>query len=149
MGRRGEVYSTRIFTDEGRKTFFFNVKENRYRDSYLNIVESRKTDNGFKRSSLIVFDDDLEKFLTAFESSKGALAKRGESADIKISVGGGRREYLFRALLRGKRTSLQITEKREDATGSRRQSLVVSSGFLEIFSDSMKKAVSAMRNADS
>ena len=63
MGQRGELFSNRLFIDEGQKTFFFNVKENRFRDRYINIVESRKSERGFKRSSLVVFDDDVEKFL--------------------------------------------------------------------------------------
>jgi len=35
MGKRGEVFTTRLFIDEGRKTFFFNVKENRLMDRYI------------------------------------------------------------------------------------------------------------------
>ncbi len=146
MGRRGEVYSTRIFVDDGQKTFFFNVKENRYHDLYLNIVESRKTDRGFKRTSLVVFDDDIDKFMIVLERTMNAIRSRKGSPEETFTVGGGRREYLLRLPPRGK-PALQLTEKREDATGYRRESLIVPLNSFDIFLDGLGKAVSAMNNA--
>ena len=40
MGLRGEIYSSRA--SAGRRTYFYNVKENRNGDLFLNIVESKK-----------------------------------------------------------------------------------------------------------
>jgi hypothetical protein len=68
MGVRGEVFSSRAVS--GKRTYFFNVKENRHGDLFLNIVESKKhTENGFERHSLIVFQEDLEAFLQGFNQA--------------------------------------------------------------------------------
>jgi hypothetical protein len=39
MGVRGEIFSNRVILPN--RTYFFNVKENRMGDLYLNIVESK------------------------------------------------------------------------------------------------------------
>ena len=68
MGIRGEVYSAK--STAGKRTYFFNVKENRNGDLFLNIVESKKhSDSGFERHSVIVFQEDLEDFLAEFEKA--------------------------------------------------------------------------------
>ena len=65
MGTRGEVFSSRASSE--RRTYFFNVKENRSGDLYLNIVESKKRDETeFERHSVIVFQEDLENFMAEF-----------------------------------------------------------------------------------
>ena len=62
MGLRGEIFSSRAVTE--RRTYFFNVKENRHGDIFLNIVESKKnSETNFERHSLIVFNEDLDNFL--------------------------------------------------------------------------------------
>lgn len=144
MGQRGEVFSTRVYMDEGRKTFFFNVKENRFRDTYLNIVESRKTDSGFKRSSVVVFNEDLTKFLTILNKSADMIRSRKPTVQETLTVGAGRREYTFRTPPRGK-PALMITEERQDSTGSRRESIMVPAAGFEDFFDGLNKALSAMK----
>ena len=68
MGLRGEVFSSRAVS--GKRTYFFNVKENRHGDLFLNIVESKKhTENEFERHSLIVFQEDLDTFLEGFDQA--------------------------------------------------------------------------------
>lgn len=68
MGLRGEIFSSRAVS--GRRTYFFNVKENRNGDLFLNIVESKKNgENDFERHSLIVFQEDLENFLGGFKKA--------------------------------------------------------------------------------
>jgi hypothetical protein len=74
MGIRGEVFSTRV--QLANRTYFFNVKENRMGDLYLNIVESKnKTEGGFERQSVILFADDLGEFLKGFDESLRVLEK--------------------------------------------------------------------------
>ncbi|MDR1586312.1 MAG: DUF3276 family protein [Treponema sp.] len=74
MGVRGELYSTRVILQN--RTYFFNVKENRMGDLYLNIVESKnKETGGFERQSVILFADDLQEFLKGFDESLRALEK--------------------------------------------------------------------------
>ena len=70
MGTRGEVFSSKANTE--KRTYFFNVKENRLGDLYLNIVESRKGGEGQfeqERRQVIVFREDLPVFLEAFQSA--------------------------------------------------------------------------------
>ena len=68
MGLRGEIYSSRA--SAGRRTYFFNVKENRNGDLFLNIVESKKNgESEFERHSLIVFNEDLDNFLDGFDKA--------------------------------------------------------------------------------
>ncbi|MCL2801342.1 MAG: DUF3276 family protein [Treponema sp.] len=74
MGIRGEIFSQKVILPN--RTYFFNVKENRLGDLYLNIVESKNRDNGgFDRQSVILFADDLQEFLKGFEESLKVLEK--------------------------------------------------------------------------
>jgi hypothetical protein len=74
MGIRGELFSTKVALLN--RTYFFNVKENRLGDLYLNIVESKNRDSGgFERQSVILFADDLPEFLKGFEESLRVLDK--------------------------------------------------------------------------
>ncbi|GHU56557.1 hypothetical protein FACS189442_5200 [Spirochaetia bacterium] len=74
MGIRGEVFSTTVQLQN--RTYFFNVKENRMGDLYLNIVESKNRETGgFERQSVILFADDLQDFLRGFDESLKVLEK--------------------------------------------------------------------------
>src|SRR5215469_5165570 len=74
MGVRGELFSSRVILPN--RTYFFNVKENRMGDLYLNIVESKnKETGGFDRQSVILFADDLQQFLKGFDESLRMLEK--------------------------------------------------------------------------
>jgi hypothetical protein len=91
MSVRGEVFSSKVL--QRSRTYFFNVKENRMGDLYLNIVESRKAedDSGeFSRQSVIVFDEDKESFFSGLDEALKAMGaysmkKRAE----KRAAGGG------------------------------------------------------------
>ncbi|MDR0456274.1 MAG: DUF3276 family protein [Treponema sp.] len=74
MGLRGELFSTRVLLQN--RTYFFNVKENRVGDIYLNIVESKNRDEGgFDRQSVILFAEDLQEFLKGFDEALHVLEK--------------------------------------------------------------------------
>jgi hypothetical protein len=74
MGIRGELFSTTVTLQN--RTYFFNVKENRLGDLYLNIVESKnKETGGFDRQSVILFAEDLKEFLSGFDESLRVLEK--------------------------------------------------------------------------
>lgn len=105
MGVRGELFTTDISLDN--RTYFFNVKENRTGDVFLQVVESKNTDGaGFDRHAIVVFEDDMQKFLQGLETTlkfieknrKNRLkeaAEKGESGKKKIvrrtSAGGDRK----------------------------------------------------------
>ena len=74
MGIRGEIFSTKVILQN--RSYFFNVKENRMGDLYLNIVESKNRDTGgFERQSVILFAEDLQDFLKGFDDSLRVLEK--------------------------------------------------------------------------
>ena len=74
MGLRGELFSTRVMLQN--RSYFFNVKENRVGDLYLNIVESKNRDEGgFERQSVILFAEDLQEFLKGFDDALRVLEK--------------------------------------------------------------------------
>ncbi|MDR2535697.1 MAG: DUF3276 family protein [Treponema sp.] len=75
MGIRGEIFSTRVQLQN--RTYFFNVKENRMGDLYLNIVESKNRESGgFERQSVILFAEDLAEFLAGFDESLQVLERQ-------------------------------------------------------------------------
>ncbi|MDR1868754.1 MAG: DUF3276 family protein, partial [Treponema sp.] len=74
MGVRGEIFSNKVMLPN--RTYFFNVKENRMGDLYLNIVESKNRETGgFDRQSVILFADDLQDFLKGFDESLRVMEK--------------------------------------------------------------------------
>jgi len=75
MGTRGEIFSSKAST--AKRTYFFNVKENRTGDLFLNIVESKKSEEDrFERRSVIVFREDLASFLEAFQAAVSFIKGR-------------------------------------------------------------------------
>lgn len=65
MGERGELDSAVIYTQHGQKTYFINIKENRYRDLFMVLAESIKTEaENFERFVLNVFEEDIENFFS-------------------------------------------------------------------------------------
>jgi hypothetical protein len=68
MGTRGELFSSRAST--AKRTYFFNVKENRTGDRFLTIVESKKKgEDAYERRQVIVFREDLSVFLEGFHAA--------------------------------------------------------------------------------
>lgn len=69
MGSRGEIFSSKVFA--GKRTYFFNVKENRYGDLFLALVESRKDINGegFERDQIVVYREDLYRFVNGLKEA--------------------------------------------------------------------------------
>jgi len=68
MGIRGELFSSRATSR--KRTYFFNVKENRNGDLFLNVVESTKHgETEFERRSLIIYAEDIESFVSELEKA--------------------------------------------------------------------------------
>jgi len=95
MGQRGEIFTSKRFAEDGSLTYFFNVKENRYGDLFLNLVESKKKENQFKRFSLIVYMEDLSKFLQLFEEAVGKMKASIHPFQSELKTGSGKRKYSF------------------------------------------------------
>ncbi len=97
MGHRGEIFTRKIFVKDGEKTYFFNIKENRYGNKFLNLVESSKREGGpFKRNSIMVYREDLPSFMEGFSEACEHLNKK-EKTQLSLSKGeeSGRRTFHF------------------------------------------------------
>lgn len=74
MGVRGELFTTQVTLDN--RNYFFNVKENRAGDVFLQVVESKnKSGENFDRHAIVVFADDMQKFCQGLESSLAFIEK--------------------------------------------------------------------------
>ena len=74
MGARGELFTTEVYLDN--RSYFFNVKENRTGDAFLQIVESKNRDGAdADRHKIAIFSDDMQKFLQGLEKSLAYLEK--------------------------------------------------------------------------
>ncbi len=69
--KRG-LYSEKIKV--GRRTYFFDVKENNEGDRYLVITESKAMpDNTFRRDRIMIFEEYIEDFEKTFKNIKELL----------------------------------------------------------------------------
>ena len=74
MGIRGELFTTQVVLDN--RTYFFNVKENRTGDVFLQVVESKKGDGAdFSRHQVAIFAEDMQKFLKGLDQSLSFIEK--------------------------------------------------------------------------
>ncbi len=82
MGIRGELFTNQINFD--KRSYFFNVKENRNGDVFLQIVESKIEDGQTERRDIVVFADNMKEFLSGMDVSLRAIEKiQKERAKIK------------------------------------------------------------------
>jgi hypothetical protein len=149
MGHRGEIFTRKIFVKEGEKTYFFNIKENRYGDKFLNLVESSKKDEGvFKRNSIMVYQEDLIPFMDGFSLSRTHLEKRDKTS-FALSKGceTGRRTFYFSVKWnKFGWGSIFISEEREDHVSERRnETVLVDERDLEDFLKGYEPAMSRLR----
>lgn len=101
MGARGELFTTQIYLDN--RSYFFNVKENRTGDVFLQIVESKNRDGGESdRHQIAIFSDDMQKFLQGMEKSLDFIEKdrktkqkaaREKKAAKEAKYGSGKKVY--------------------------------------------------------
>lgn len=74
MGARGELFTTEVYLDN--RSYFFNVKENRTGDVFLQVVESKSRDGADKdRHQIAIFAEDMQKFLQGMETSLAFIEK--------------------------------------------------------------------------
>ena len=84
MGIRGELFTTQVLLDN--RTYFFNVKENRVGDVFLQIVESKKGDGAdFDRHQISIFAEDMQKVLAGLDDSLKFIEKDRRKESSKRS----------------------------------------------------------------
>ena len=73
MAIRGELFTTQVTLD--KRNYFFNVKENRNGDVFLQIVESKIKDGEDDRRAIVVFAEDMKKFFGGMDESLKFIEK--------------------------------------------------------------------------
>jgi len=63
----------------GGRTYFMNVKETKEGKPYLALQESRKKDEGFEKTRMLVFQDHLQEFINGLNSVQEFIQKRKPS----------------------------------------------------------------------
>ena len=82
MGIRGELFTNQVNLEN--RSYFFNVKENRNGDVFLQIVESKIKDGTDDRHAIVVFADDMQKFFGGMDESLKFIEKeQKERAKIR------------------------------------------------------------------
>ncbi len=144
MGKRGELFTEKVFSENDSKTYFFNVKENRFGDYFLNIVESSKNDNDrFDRYSIIVFEEDLDLFVTEFNKAVEIVKEKFEEYTFELRTGSGKRVYSYHVKKSSRGDfNLILGESRSNYSGSfQNESIKVFSEDLEKFLEGFNRAV--------
>lgn len=146
MGQRGEVFTLKRFVEDGGLTYFFNVKENRYGDLFLNLVESRKKDERFVRFSLIVYSEDYAKFSEILETAVTKLKADVPEWEQELKTGSGKRRYRFSVKsAKNRELYLIVSESRVGSNESYENvSIRVFKKNLDIFLEGFDKAAAHM-----
>lgn len=130
MGVRGELFTTEVSLDN--RTYFFNVKENRNGDVFLQVVESKNLDGaGFDRHAIVVFEDDMQRFLQGLESTLRYIEKNRKTKQKDAAERGetGKKKIIRRktdSVPRDSRPRASDGDKREEAKKPARRVKVIS-----------------------
>lgn len=146
MGERGELFSIKTFAQNGRRTYFFNIKENRFGDRYLAIVESLKKEfGGFERRQIAVFNADIPFFQHIFDKG-AALAEKNESEwSETLESDNGSRLYVF-ALRREKRyMRYYVSEEKPDEELNGMRRIVIEKEDIVRFQKGLSKALAYVK----
>jgi hypothetical protein len=104
MGIRGELFTTQVVLDN--RTYFFNVKENRTGDVFLQVVESKsKNGEDFDRHAIVIFAEDMQNFFKGMDESlsfiekdrKEKQKKRLEKKEAAAKNGFGEKKRVYRS----------------------------------------------------
>ena len=86
--RKEEIFTKKV--KAGRRTYYFDVKENVNNDKYLIISETKAVDFGKQdRFRIMVFPEDLDNFQEAFDEVVNFIRENdpSRSEDYDSSVG--------------------------------------------------------------
>jgi hypothetical protein len=66
-----EIVSEKVAA--GKRTYFIDLKEKQNGDRVLKITESRKNEGEFIRSTVMIFQEDFEKFFASLDIVKRSM----------------------------------------------------------------------------
>lgn len=121
MGIRGELFTNQVNLDN--RSYFFNVKENRNGDVFLQIVESKIKDGQDERRDIVVFADDMQSFLYGMDESLRAVekiqkerarirAEKRAEREAKFAAEGFREETPVKKIYRRKGESRLVSQRK-------------------------------------
>src|SRR5690606_1610587 len=67
-----------LFTDKitkGNRTYFFDVKRSENGSLYLSVSESKRTDDGFEKHKILIFEEDIKDFKKVLNRAVKKLEK--------------------------------------------------------------------------
>lgn len=67
-----------LFTDKitkGNRTYFFDVTKSENGSLYLSVSESKRTDDGFEKYKILIFEEDIKDFKKVFNRAVKKLEK--------------------------------------------------------------------------
>lgn len=120
MAIRGELFTNQVNLDN--RSYFFNVKENRNGDIFLQIVESKLRD-GAERRDIVVFADDMKEFFKGLDESLTYIdkvkkeraklrAEKKAAKDARFNPDGAESEKSSKKIYRRKGESRLVAEKK-------------------------------------
>lgn len=77
-----------LFTDKitkGNRTYFFDVKRSESGSLYLSVSESKRTDDGFEKHKILIFEEDIKDFKKVFNRAVRQLEKLTDPENEKKS----------------------------------------------------------------
>lgn len=99
MGIRGELFTRQVNLDN--RSYFFNVKENRNGDIFLQIVESKIKDGQDDRRAIVIFADDMQEFFGGMDDSLKFIDKENKERSKKKAEKKALKEAKFGAKANG------------------------------------------------
>ncbi|MBR0155106.1 MAG: DUF3276 family protein [Treponema sp.] len=113
MGIRGELFTTQVVLDN--RSYFFNVKENRAGDIFLQVVESKKGDGSdFDRHQIAVFAEDMQKFFKGLEDSLKYIEKAKKEKSKKAAEKKAAKEAKYGHVSSAKRVVKKRGEREDE-----------------------------------
>lgn len=83
MGVRGELHSEKLTVADGRRVYFFNVKQNRHGDNFIVIAENVfKFDDRVDRQQIVIYEEHIDDFRYALNKAITML-KNADSQKTK------------------------------------------------------------------
>ena len=61
MNNKERLHSETILA--GSRVFYIDVRQNHKGDKFVTITESKKTDEGYERHGIMLFEEDFDKFM--------------------------------------------------------------------------------------
>ncbi len=121
MGIRGELFTNQVNLD--KRSYYFNVKENRNGDVFLQIVESKIKDGQDERRDIVVFADDMKSFLGGMDESLRAVEKiQKERAKLRAEKKAAISKICSKRNVRRKASKKSLPQKRRKPLSFRKKS---------------------------